>query len=245
MPKLPPIPASELIPIYLPWWVIRASPYTIPSAAWNDAPLCTVSVNVEWASHIRGLLEVMQWPDAWAGSDAEKQAAVDAAIAIEDAFCMSEPCCATTAQGVAGVIAQMIEDRWDGTIGSVAPDAPDNTYGNDSGDDTEDKVKARRAALCMAVNRWIRTCFEIEASAIRRSGAIVGVVVGGIIGLVNPIAGLVAAGVFTGSVEALAAAFESEPSIRRVVCCMYQHLMNLEITEANFRTSPGDRKSVV
>lgn len=53
----------------------RPEPTPIPEAAWNSTPLLCLSVNEEWASHIIGLLEVLDQSDTWVGTPEEIEAA--------------------------------------------------------------------------------------------------------------------------------------------------------------------------
>lgn len=67
------IPLGLPMPKYAP----RPKPTIIPTAAWNDTPLFCLIVNDEWVSHILGVLEALDQPDTWIGTEAEIQAAKD------------------------------------------------------------------------------------------------------------------------------------------------------------------------
>lgn len=55
----------------VPRFVPRPEPSAIPAAAWNDAPLFCLQVNDQWVSHLLGVLEALDQPDTWIGTDEE------------------------------------------------------------------------------------------------------------------------------------------------------------------------------
>lgn len=67
---------SEIIQqIAVPRYAPRPQPTIIPAAAWNEAPLFCLQVNGEWVSHILGVLEALDQPDTWLGTEEEIEAA--------------------------------------------------------------------------------------------------------------------------------------------------------------------------
>lgn len=54
----------------------REIPAPIPSAGIFDSPTVVLCVNVEWVSHLDGLLERLLWADAWIGTDEEIEDAI-------------------------------------------------------------------------------------------------------------------------------------------------------------------------
>jgi hypothetical protein len=131
-----------------------------------------------------------------------------------------------------------VQLAYDGTPGSVAPDAPDTKFDVDSGDTTDEEILARRAALCDAVNRYVRGVFQTKADQLR-AGGLTTAAAGAIVALVNIPLGIIAVATSL-SLEALASAFEDATAIEDVVCCMYSDLQGRQVTEAGFRETPAD-----
>lgn len=57
-------------------WDIRSSPIPAPEAGIFDAPNVVICLNVHWVGHLDGVLERLLYPDAWQGTDEQKQAAI-------------------------------------------------------------------------------------------------------------------------------------------------------------------------
>lgn len=54
----------------------RYSPVPIPTAGVFDSPTVVLCINAEWASHLDGLLGRLLHPNAWIGTEEEKEAAI-------------------------------------------------------------------------------------------------------------------------------------------------------------------------
>lgn len=59
------------VPKYAP----RPNPLPIPTAGIFDSPCVCFSINAEWAGHFLGVMDALDQPDAWVGTDAEIDAA--------------------------------------------------------------------------------------------------------------------------------------------------------------------------
>lgn len=55
--------------LLVPYFAPRRTPMPVPGAGIFDSPSVTVSLNVEWISHIIGILDVLDQPDAWEGDE--------------------------------------------------------------------------------------------------------------------------------------------------------------------------------
>lgn len=63
---------SETTPaLPVPEYVPRPKPTSIPTAAWNDAPLFCLQINDQWVSHVLGVLTALDQPDTWLGTEDE------------------------------------------------------------------------------------------------------------------------------------------------------------------------------
>lgn len=65
-------PDRELIArLTFPYYNPRKYPLVIPAARWDDGPCWCLYVNDEWASHVLGILDLLDQPDTWQGDEAE------------------------------------------------------------------------------------------------------------------------------------------------------------------------------
>lgn len=64
--------------LQVPNYVPRPKPLAIPNAALTDEPRLCLTINAEWAEHVLGVLQVLDQPDAWLGTDEEIDAAREA-----------------------------------------------------------------------------------------------------------------------------------------------------------------------
>jgi len=184
---------GSLVPRYAP----RIKPTPIPAASAFDLPTRCVTINERWISHILGLLEVLDQPDAWIGTAEEITAARDEVNAIIAAF--HEGNCETTMptllrQNPADVC-QLQYSNDDGETWSLAfdyglcipswadgliaqsvanvppsPYAPEETFIYSEGDDAE-QVERRVLALCAAARAVVNTALDSYIAA--RDGTLV------------------------------------------------------------------------
>lgn len=54
----------------------RSSPVPVPGAGVFDSPAVPLCINTEWCGHLDGLLGRLLLPDAWIGTEAEIEAAI-------------------------------------------------------------------------------------------------------------------------------------------------------------------------
>jgi hypothetical protein len=76
-----------IVPRYAP----RINPTPIPTAGAEDTPAVYLCINREWVSHILGVLDALDQPDTWLGTDSEIQAARDTVRELQAIF-MSGNC---------------------------------------------------------------------------------------------------------------------------------------------------------
>ena len=79
----------------------RQNALPAPPVTISDAPYVCLIVNVQWVSHVLGVLETLNQPDAWTGDETERDRAQNEIrhlmeqLMIGDA-CMVDPCCPET-----------------------------------------------------------------------------------------------------------------------------------------------------
>lgn len=79
----------------------RQNPLPAPTPAIDDAPYVCLIVNVEWVSHVLGVLETLNQPDAWQGDETEKHRSQNEIQHLLEMLmtgdaCMIDPCCPET-----------------------------------------------------------------------------------------------------------------------------------------------------
>lgn len=121
--------------------------------------------------------------------------------------------------------------EYDGTPGSINPDAPTTTFNDDALRDT---------ALCMAAQNFVASWATIKIHTLETVlfglyGALVlSVVISGGL-LLGMAVGVVATGIYTAQVALLA--LKDQQAIEDVACCMYKGLQGLAVSQANFETA--------
>lgn len=65
---------------------VRLSPLPVPTPAIFDNPSRTICINIQWASHIQGLLDRLMYEDAWTGDEAEFERAKQEIIRLSAAL---------------------------------------------------------------------------------------------------------------------------------------------------------------
>lgn len=79
----------------------RQHELTAPAVTIDSAPYVCLIVNVEWISHVLGVLETLNQPDAWQGDETEKDRAQNEIQRLLEMLmtgdaCMVDPCCPET-----------------------------------------------------------------------------------------------------------------------------------------------------
>src|SRR6187549_2424932 len=89
-----PIVGDEEAVQRLPYYVPRPEPLLIPTPNIFDEPTRCFKINQFWASHVLGVLDALDQPDTWIGTDEEIEAArqqIREAIAVFSKEC--DMCC--------------------------------------------------------------------------------------------------------------------------------------------------------
>lgn len=239
-----------------PYYVPRPEPLPIPEAGVFDAPYMCLRINSSWASHLLGVLEVLDQPDAWIGTDEEIEAArnqVRELIAKLGEVCMDDPCCPEGLELAEQANITALQDLYneyqnqnaqqamrnqglyDGTNESLYYNAGANFDSNGDG------------ILCSAVDNFLSQIIAFVAARTALAAALIGV------GASAAIAALVAMGVFTGGASIVAGvvlgaslavamadveeAWNNTTAQKKVKCCMFEALTGQALTPENFATS--------
>lgn len=250
-------PPHVLWPDILRPYAPVTKPQPVPISAPFDEPCECLFVNAEWRGYLVGALEVLDQVDAWDGTDEEIQTARDGVTEIiacligGDMSCLSEMtdrldalalCCQQQSlAGDAGVATYrlQLQDLYDGTPTSIDPDAPEDTWTETTGDSGA-KIAEREAALCRAIDRYLRTLAnDIKMGLLLASG--VGGLGAGLLGLANPVLGI-----FAGAAIFIAQGmgdyvWDDEVALQKNACCMYASLEGAgTIDFATFQASLDD-----
>jgi len=80
-----------------PFYAPRVQATPIPIARWDDDPLYCLKINDEWVSHLIGVLNAMDQPDTWQGTQEEiddaRQQVNEIILALMEACGMTDFCC--------------------------------------------------------------------------------------------------------------------------------------------------------
>lgn len=235
----------------------RATPRAAPTVGIFDEPTVCTNINVEWLGHIIGVLEALLQPDAWLGDDSEHRRIEDnihTLLEFTGENCMV--CCeeqVAIAQEALWVAYQNTSQQWitnnynqtvtnqqfyDGTPQSIFPNAG-ATFGA-----TGDEI------LCAAIEVYLDNMMSgyaqqaaamawaagAAASAITAIAVALGAIT---VGMSIPI-GLVLSGIVGGSAALWQAMLADEEAQRKVRCCMFDALVDADITPENFAMSASD-----
>lgn len=226
-----------LLPRYAP----RSTPIKPPSAGAFDEPCVGTCINTEWASHIIGLMEALQWEDAWEGTQAEKQFALDQMTEIVDAMsCRCKSGIGTLAIRL-GIDAQIADTNVDdfntGGLTELHPDIPDITFDASTVDTTDEEKARRELALCWAVNDYV---FSIQEKGLLQGAEIdtaLTVFTLATTPQFGPILGLIFTNITNTILFAANRAIDNQAAGLKVICCMIDGLKGQLVTEANFVTA--------
>lgn len=185
---------------------------------------------------------MLEQPELWAGSEADKDAAIQQIRELLDSMACScsEPCdCSLIVQVSALLAAQIsitLEGLDDGTVESFAPDAPNTTWDSDSGDVGEEEIDRREAALCWAIAQYIVEICRQGAAEIGRLADVI-TVLGVIIAFFNPPLGLFFS-ILGRLTDVFFDALVDDPTaIQNVICCMYDGLSGEAVNFETFKAS--------
>ncbi len=227
----------EFIPNFRPF----LTPITIPSVDVCAAASVALCISYEWMPIIRGLFHVLDQPDVWDTEDPDELFAVRQQV--KELMAMGECLCGydkTTQQIQVSTDINLnfnLETVFNaGTLDDIAPDRPDTSFSEDTGDDVNEAIR-REVALCWAVQDYVTTVVEKGIFNAFIPDAVTFITAGGISFLIGPLGGLLYTLASTVA-ETLINIVAQKPSIQGdVACCMYDNLLGKAITEANFAAS--------
>jgi len=237
--RKPLIPAITQAELFWPHY-IRASALAAPVEGICDEPTICLRVNVRWAAFVGGALHILEQPEVWAGSEAEQDAAIQQVRELLDSMgcSCSEPCDCQLTVNIAALIATQIqitlEGLDDGTIPSFAPTAPNTTWDTDSGDVSQAEIDRRQAALCWAIAQYVVEILR-QAAALNGQLTAIGGVLGSIIAILYPPAGLILVGLSVLTDAFFEALVADVTAVSKVICCMYDGLSGEAINFDSFR----------
>jgi hypothetical protein len=218
----------------------RLQPQKIPSADICDAPLTCLRLNSEWAGHVAGALDILRYADAWQGTDAEIDSAIENVEKIID---MVSACWCTDNQDNLRqyqsdnlILQRLLNAFYDGTLTSIDSNVPDS-FDGDSGDGGGDG-QYRHDALCYAIGQLIDH-FCVQAlnqlgeyqSAVNLLGTAV-TVFGG-----QPALGFVVTLLGTWLVSVGKEPFEDTQAHEELQCCLLSELEGVANTAVNLATA--------
>jgi len=113
---------------------------------------------------------------------------------------------------------------------------PDTTFSNDTSITDQQGLYAAAGGLCATIYRYITS---VLADQLTRDALTVGLIAGGA-GVINPILGVIAAGIGSAALADFALAVADQSAIDDVACCMYKALRDAEPTFDNWKTCLDD-----
>jgi hypothetical protein len=134
------------------------------------------------------------------------------------------------------IIAINLETLDDGTIGSYAPNAPDDTFNHDTSETTPEEAGARLSSLCRAVDSYVDTIIVAMVNDADNSVLALGIIAA-IITALNPVAGMIFAGFTASAVALINELGADQQAINDVKCCLLAGLKDKENTFDNFKIS--------
>lgn len=183
-------------------------------------------------------MEVLVQPDIWDSDDEEEiQAAIDQ---VAELIGMS-PCSCLTSGGTSITRIQLdviiANDNLiifeAGGLAALAPDRPDTSFSEDSGD-TGEEVGMRRVALCWACRDFVASVAEkgiLQGLDIQPAITLASLGLSFIFGpFIGVGFGLVTQAVILGVTEFI----NGDDDVEQVACCLYETLLGQTVNEANF-----------
>lgn len=224
----------EFVPNFRPFF----GKLPIPAAGICDQPCSVYKINNDWRKFFIAAMHALDQPDVWDSTDADE---IEAARQEIRSLIAMSPCrCVPGGQGAAGqkgiddILGIQNEEIFDaGGLGALAPDAPDTSYSEDTGDDEEEEFR-RTVALCWAAHDYVSSvakkgllqAVEIDPAIVLASLALSVIF--------SPIVGIGFGIVTRGAILAMAELLQGDATIDAVACCLYDNLLGQSITEANF-----------
>lgn len=238
----PPIAAKDY---FNPLRTTRLQP---PAIGIFDEPTRCYKINLEWASHIEGAIEVLAEWTAWLGEDDERNIAVqqirellkgsDCVDCNEVIDCLNQnpdwiSFQSITVEHMAETTAEFfaeLETQYDGNPNSINPAIPTD----------EPDLASEENALCHAIGAWVRLYCENKKVAIRQSSFLSQAwnalqnAIEGAYGLISNVTGfnllddLFAC--FVDNATALAA-LDDESAKSDIICCLYGELKDIALVE--------------
>jgi hypothetical protein len=243
----------------------RQHPLPAPLVSIQAEPTVCLTVNVQWASHILGVLETLNQVDAWLGDDDEKYRATQEIEHLLELFmlgggCLIDPCCPDTNTALKTInyfMYQQIINNATNTLNyydllddgesaqSFAPGISENFNGDDE-DDPSTRA-AGDAALCESVREYVEGVCRASLTALEIAEYLATgtAILGGIIAAtgIGAVLGAVIAGVgilTRAGLSVLAQAFQDADAKEKVICCMYSGLRGQQISKTSFSNSVAD-----
>lgn len=233
-----PLPTDSRRQLAMPHYPTRDRPQTPPTAGAFDKPTVGCCINHEWMRHILGSTASLEWDDAWDGTPAEKQFALDQIVKIQEHMnCKcGGGCLVCDTNATASFRFQLELEFIANGLDGIAPNRPDTAFDLDSADVGDDKVQ-RENALCLAVQDYVNTVLDDSVKVGSVLGLDFAIGVSPVVYGINPIAGII----FFGAISALTVGFAqiaNDVSIREeIICCMLEGMKGEVGNVANFQTS--------
>jgi len=193
----------------------RLEPLPPPSEGVFDYPTIALCINVNWASHVLGLLDRLAWEDAWTGTEEQIEAAIQEVYTLMAAFNSGGCGCLP-----AGTLSRV---NGDGTYqistdgGTTWTDAPEidprvtsTRFPPIAGADGD----AKRCAAAHNISAYVENWIDQMADVLEAGGVIVGAVLtaaalllsgGALLALAAPLGGIM----FSAGAPVLRAAYDS------------------------------------
>lgn len=233
--------------------VLSIRPAPVPTPELCDEPIVCLSLNAEWASHIRGAIALLLYDSAWVGTDAElfkvKQGLQQLLVEL------SMPCINQGDEaGMTVDLTSLSNDlttEYDGTSESIDTNAPNDTFDSDV-TDTQAEADCRRPALCQVVTNTVALAALLAAKRLEGVTSAVQMVssipaslasffkFGGAMTLTLMIGGWVLNQVLE-IFEDVGTSLLTDSCLQQAVsCCAYNSLLGKPITFENFATALDD-----
>jgi hypothetical protein len=238
----PPIAAKDY---FNPLRTQRLQP---PAIGIFDEPTRCYKINLEWASHIEGAIEILADWTAWLGEDDERNIAVQqirellkgtVCVDCNDVLnCLNQnpdwiALQSITIENMSETTAEFfaeLETQYDGNPNSINPAIPV----------TEPDLAKEENALCFAIGAWVRLYCENKKVAIRQSSFLSQAwnalqnAIEGAYGVISNVTGFnLLDDLFSCFVDNASAltALDDESAKTDIICCLYGELKDIALLE--------------